>query len=237
MVESGLGGLMLLSGTEGYRTIAAVLDPWPDDALAEAIAMVRDRGLLWNDGVAPGWASRLSALGVKPYVRQTFRVPLEAIVFKPEREDDARIVPWEKRFAAEVVAIAREQAHTLDGWFLTLPAPPTAAACESAMAAGLERLIPEASFAAVGGDRVLGHILATEDDSGRALLFDLAVRREAQWRGLPRRLVQSWERALLAAGRREMIFLTTDGNRPVHRLFDRAWIARAEESRGGYWLA
>jgi ribosomal protein S18 acetylase RimI-like enzyme len=242
--DQALVGGLLLEGSREHRTVLATLGAVTDADLTRLIEALqaRTKAITYDTDTGPTWQSVLAPLGFRPFVRQTFVQDLGLVEFRDLPETALTLTPWKDSDREAIVALlATANVGTLDGLFLTMPEWPSEAACAGvldALLAGTDgRFLPWASFVARDGAALRGVILAVESEPGRqALLFDLAVHPAARGQNLSRRLVHTMQRALLAHGFSELLFMTMAENTPVQHLFRREEIVRLEESGGGYWI-
>lgn len=242
--EAELLGGLLLEGSREHRTVLASLGALEDDMLPRLFAALQTRtsAVTFDAETGPDWLGALAPLGFKPFVRQTFVQDLSIVDFRDLPETTLDVRPWDDGDRQAVVALlATANVGTLDGLFLTMPEWPSEAACarvlDALLAGGDGRFLPQASFVAREGAALRGVVLAVESEPARqALLFDLAVHPAARGQNLSRRLVHTMQRALMAVGYRELLFMTMAENTPVQHLFRREEIVGLEESRGGYWI-
>lgn len=235
---------LLLEGSKDHRTVIAELGTLEGSELNAVMGVLqgRTRAVTFDADLGADWAERLEPLGFKPFVRQTFVQDQALVEYRDVPEGSLVLEPWDDSHREPVVALlAAANAGTLDGLFLTMPDWPSPEACAAAldtMLSGREgHFLPWASFVAREGEAFRGVILGVESEPGRqALLFDLAVHPAARGQNLSRRLVHAQQRALVAHGFSELLFMTMAENTPVQRLFRREEIVKYEESRGGYWI-
>lgn len=242
--DAALVGGLLLEGSREHRTVLAALGTVTDADLTRLMAALQARtsAITYDADTGPTWQEPLAPLGFQPFVRQTFVQELARVEFRDLPDTAVALTPWEDGDREAIVALlATANVGTLDGLFLTMPEWPSETACAGvldALLAGTDgRFLPWASFVAREGEALRGVILAIESEPGRqALLFDLAVHPAARGQNLSRRLVHTMQRALVAHGFSELLFMTMAENTPVQRLFRREEIVRLDESAGGYWI-
>lgn len=235
---------LLYQEGHGLATVLAWLGPDPgDEGLCAAIATLQSThlALVWNESCGPDWPHRLRALGARPYALQTFVQDLTRVPFRALAETGVAIGPWQSSDKEAVIRLVVEaNCAMLPGLFLALPDAPR----PKQLDASLRRLLDGdsgdwlrwASRIARMDGLVVGAVLAIRRDE-RPFLYELATHASVRGRHVGLHLVQALQHALLAAGEREMGFITTDTNTPVHRMFTPDEIMASEESRGGYWLA
>ena len=242
--DGALTGL-LAQGGEGCWALVAALGA--DDEAAQIAAFealtAGARLVVWDAEAAPGWLPRFAAQGARPFERREMVQALDRARPHALMADPAlAIVPWPGGEAGEAAldALAAASEATLNGVFLTTPAPPTRAAVRQALAnmlASPERPFrPDASFLALHGGRPVGVVLAIAGSApGELLLLDLLVASEARGRGVARHLVAALQAAAAAAGDTHVRFLTLGHNDPVLRLFHADELTLCEGRRYGCW--
>lgn len=217
-------GVLLAQNTGGHRSVAVVAGAFEGEALREAIAplMADAAALSWPSELAPDWADRLADLGVRRFEQQHWVNRLDVVLPRLAGEPpDPAIAPWDASRLDEVIAlIGAANAGSVAGFMLSLPYPPTRSAIEAqarAMLAEGGSLLPEASFLYLLDGAVAGAVLIVALPDGPTL-YELVVAPLTRGRGAGKHLVHAAQRALHAAGHREMRFWTTDTNAPVHRI-------------------
>lgn len=234
---------LLLERHDRCLTILATDGAWDGEALREVFTRLMDEAevIMFDPAIAPDWLPQLEPLGFRGFERRTFVQAVQRAYLQPMPPTHLSLTPWEPRFTAPVAALLAEaNAGTLDGLFLTMPLLPTPAACEQTLTRLLEggegQFLPWASVVALDGEKLVGVLLAVETGDRQATLFEIAITPEARGQNLSRRLVQAYQRAIIARGYTELQFLTTSENPQVHRLFLPEEIIRQETNRGAYWL-
>ena len=244
--DGALTGL-LAQGGEGCWVLATGLGaPDPAARLAAFEALTDGaRLIVWDDEAEPTWLTQLAAHGARAFERREL-VQVLALARHPDLPADPALTlaPWPTGPEAEALldTLAEASAGTLNGVFLTTPAPPTRAAVRRVLAAALaspERPFrPDASFVARLDGRPIGMVLALAGaEPDEVLLFDLFVSPEARGRGVARRLVMALQAAALATGGLHLRFLTLGHNDPVWRLFHADELRESACRRYGAWQA
>lgn len=242
--DGTLAGL-LAQGGEGCWVLAASLgSAEPAARLAAFDALTADaRLVVWDDEGEPAWLPLFAARGATPFERREMVQVVARARHHALPEDPAlTLAPWQAGPEAEAVldALAAASAATLNGVFLTTPAPPTRAAVRKVLGEALvsaERPFrPDASFVARLDGRPIGVVLTLAGAApGEVLLFDLLVAPEARGRGVARRLIMALQEAVVAAGDSHIRFLTLGHNDPVLKLFHADELDASEARRYARW--
>ncbi len=176
---------------------------------------------------APGLAT---VPGARAIARRAYRQDLARVPAPEPWPPGLVLAPWDASAIPLHVAVAT---GTVGGFYLTDPAPPTAARFHAAFEA-LGGIVPGASFVARLGEVVQGALVCVAGETaGEADLFDLVVAPEARSQGLARHLVRAWQAGLVAGGYATARFVTTADHAVVHRLFTPEEILDMEEAPGG----
>lgn len=238
-----LVGALLLSGSRQHQTVAAQVGQVPPEVLAPALALAQRElwAITWSEGLPEGWETWLVPAGFAPFERGAYVQDLARVPLAADAEPDPEIRPWEDRdFEPTSKLVGQANEGTLDGLIFTEPEWPSAATCRFELArmraGGEDTFMPEASFVAFEGERLLGAVVTVRKPSGRALLYELAVSPAAQGRRLGLRLVRTLQRRLLALGIREMEYATTANNAAVQRMFTPDELVSYEGQLGAYWI-
>ena len=244
--DGGLAGLVAQGGG-GTWILATGLGAWEPEAIAAAFDVLAAdaRLVVWDDAAQPAWLPGLASRGARPFERRHLLQDLSR-VRHPDLPADAglALTPWAAGPEAEAVldALARASQDTLNGVFLTTPAPPTYDAVRRTLAnavAGEGRaFLPAASFVARRDGRPVGVVLAVAGDQPtEVILFDLLVDPAARGQGIARRLVMALQAAARAGGRDRLRFCTHGHNDPVLRLFHPEELLESERRTYGFWAA
>lgn len=216
----------------------------PESALLLGVAELRasSDGLIWDEGALGIAAEKLDALGFRLLLRQVFTQELARVPAADALPDDLEVLPLGPETRAEARALfARTHAMSVEGLYATLPDAPSVARCEAAfdqyLSGQLGAPAPSACVVVRTGGKVVGVICcAATETPGTAILLGLAVDPTVRGRGLSRVLVRRAQHALKASGFQRMLFLTTDRNAPVHRLFTLDEIVETETFPTRIWF-
>ena len=214
-----------------------------EGALLQGLAALRDSSdaLLWDEGTLRVEPAALDGLGYTLLQRQAFTQELARV---PVAEDppDLEVSPLTDSVLGEARELfGRTHAMNVEGMYTTFPERPTQEKCEAAFDGYLSGAegppVPSACVVIRSQGRVVGVICCAADETeGTAILLGLAVDPSERGRGLSRVLVRRAQRALLASGFPRMLFLTTDRNTPVHRLFTPEEIVATETFPARVWF-
>jgi ribosomal protein S18 acetylase RimI-like enzyme len=244
VVQRSHGGaaVVVLSEREDWRQVLLTHGAAP--ALHAAIKELRSssEAMIWDEGVVKLEPATLDELGFRLLERQTFtqelsRVPLD----HPEPPELEVQVLTKADHAAARLVFAATHAMNIEGLYTTWPHPPTLERCAMAfddyLAGVLGEVVPTACVVTKLEGKVVGVICcAKTDQADTGVLLGLGVDPAGRGKGLSRILVRRAQRALKAAGFARMLFLTTDRNTPVHRLFTAEEIISTETSPARLWL-
>ena len=216
----------------------------PESALLLGLHELRavSEGLIWDDGAMAIAPEKLDELGFRLLLRQVFTQELAWVPAPEPLADDLEVVPLEAAVLPEARNLfARTHAMSVEGLYATLPDAPSVGRCEEAFDEYLsgERgaPVPAACVAVRCGGKVVGVICcAATETEGTAALLGLAVDPAVRGRGLSRVLVRRAQQGLKASGFLRMLFLTTDRNAPVHRLFTLDEIIETETFPTRIWF-
>ena len=216
----------------------------PESALLLGVAELRaaSDGLIWDEGALGIAAEKLDALGFRLLLRQVFTQELARVPAADPLPDDLEVLPLGPQTLAEARSLfARTHAMSVEGLYATLPDAPSVARCEAAFDEYLsgQHGAPVAPACVVVriGQKVVGVICcAATETEGTGILLGLAVDPTVRGRGLSRVLVRRAQHALQASGFQRMLFLTTDRNAPVHRLFTLDEIIETETFPTRIWF-
>lgn len=233
---------VIFSDRDGWRQVE--LARGPASALLQGLEQLRERStaLLWEEGDVPAEGATLDARGFRQLLRQVFTQDLSRVPMQhPEPPDlEVRVMTTGDRSAAREL-FARTHAHSVEGMYTTWPKPPTVERCaaefDTYLSGAQGEVVATACVVVCAGERLVGVICcAATDTEGTAALLGLAVDPEVRGKGLSRILVRRAQRALKEAGFARMLFLTTDRNAPVHRLFTPEEIVSTETFPIRLWL-
>lgn len=216
----------------------------PESALLMGVAELRSSsdGLIWDDGALSIASEKLDALGFRLLLRQVFTQELARVPAPDELPGDLEVQLLGETTRAQARSLfARTHAMSVEGLYATLPDAPSLARCEAAFDEYLSGqhgapVAPACVVVCLGG-KVVGVICcAATETEGTAILLGLAVDPTVRGRGLSRVLVRQAQQALKASGFQRMLFLTTDRNAPVHRLFTLDEIVETETFPTRIWF-
>lgn len=239
---SGGAAVVVSSGPTNWRQVLAAHGP--PAALVAALEELRaqSEAMIWDEDVVPLDAAALEGLRFSLVERQSFtqdltRVPLEE---PPPAELEVRVLGKDDLQSARQV-FAATHVMTVAGLYTTLPHPPTLERCalefDGYLSGKQGEVVPSACVVTKLEGKVVGVICcAKTDQEDMGVLLGLGVDPAVRGKGLSRVLVRSAQRALKAAGFSKMLFATTDGNLPVHRLFTPEEILATETWRARLWL-
>lgn len=216
----------------------------PESALLLGVAELRavSDGLIWDEGTLGIASEKLDELGFRLLLRQVFTQELARVPPPDPLADDLEVFPLGPPVQAEARNLfARTHAMSVEGLYATLPEAPSMARCEAAFDEYLSGQhgapVPPACVVVRSAGKVVGVICcAATQTEGTAILLGLAVDPEVRGRGLSRVLVRQAQHALKASGFQRMLFLTTDRNAPVHRLFTLDEIVSTETFPTRIWF-
>jgi len=199
--------------------------------------------LLWDEGVVKLEDATLDGLGFRLLHRQVFTQELARVPLADPEPAELEVLPLSRAVHGEARSLfGRTHAMSIDGLYATLPEAPSVQNCEAAFDGYLEgggqgAHVPSACVVIRSQGRIVGVICcAATKTAGTAVLLGLAVDPSERGRGLSRVLVRRAQRALKAAGFERMLFLTTDRNTPVHRLFTADEIVSTETFPARLWF-
>ena len=216
----------------------------PQSALLAGLAELRasSDALIWDEGAVQIEGPTLDALGHRLLERQVFTQELARVPLTDPEPTDLEIFPLGDAVRAEARSLfGRTHAMSVEGLYATLPEAPTLEQCESAFDAYLAgpkaAPVPSACVVIRSEGRIVGVICcAATQTEGTAILLGLAVDPAVRGRGLSRILVRRAQRELKAKRFERMLFLTTDRNTPVHRLFTAEEIISTETFPARLWF-
>jgi len=168
-------------------------------------------------------------------VQEIARVP-EAPVDVPE---PFRLIDWDASRDPEAAALlSASNQGTIDGLFLCFPDLPEPEAClarlEAIRGGQFGAFLPEVSAMVLEGDRLVGLLLATLGAPGEVFLYELALSREVQRRGLAPMLIRRLQETSRVRGHTGIRFMWCDRNRAVRKLFPPETII--SETRDPWWI-
>lgn len=226
----------------GWRQVVA--GHGPESALLEGLAELRGTsdGLFWDEGALKIDGAKLEAAGHRLVERQVFTQALARVPVPGPVASGYEVLPLAGAVVAEARRLfAKTHAMNVEGLYTTLPEAPTLARCEAAFdgyIAGAHGMpVASASVVVRSQDRTVGVICcAATEIEGTAALLGLAVDPSERGRGLSRVLVRCAQHGLKTSGFERMLFLTTDRNAPVHRLFTPEEIVATETFLARLWF-
>lgn len=245
--EGGLRGFAFLPG-DAIRVLTALYtkDPADRQALLDAaiaplqlssdVAALMAPERLGEVSLAEGLATlgfqRIERIDM---VQELSRVPPAPV----EVPEPFRLCDWDPaRDPEAAVLLSRSNQGTIDGLFLCFPDLPDPAACLKRLSAIREgqfgEFLPDVSGMVLEGDRLVGLLLATRSGPKEVFLYELALRKEVQNRGLAPVLIRRLQEATRARGLEGIRFMWCDFNRSVRKLFPPASIMA--ESRDAWWV-
>lgn len=216
----------------------------PQSALLAGLVELRatSEALIWDEQAVRIEGTRLDELGFRRMERQVFTQELSRVPAPDPDPADFQVAPLGDADVSEARSLfGRTHAASVEGLYATLPHEPTLTQCEAAfdgyLSGSLGAVVPAACVAVRRKGSVVGVICcAAGEDEGTGVLLGLAVDPSQRGRGLSRVLVRRAQQALLASGFQRMLFLTTDRNTPVHRLFTLDEIISTETFPTRLWL-
>ncbi|PZR07877.1 MAG: hypothetical protein DI536_26300 [Archangium gephyra] len=221
-----------------------VLGRGAQPALLDAVTALRESSdaLLWNEADVNIDGPTLDANGFRELTRQVFTQDLSKVPRDFEPAPDLELAPLRGAAIADARSLfAQTHANSAEGLYCTWPDEPTVRQCgrvfERFLSGEDGATVPGACVVVLLERKVVGVIAcAASSTKGTATLLALAVDPRVRGRGLSRVLVRHAQRALFEAGFGRMLFLTTDANAPVHRLFTPEEIVSTETSKLRLWL-
>lgn len=252
-LESGELCAVLSRSADGPAVIAAnALGTWrqlpaahgPESALLLGLEELRgsSEALIWDEGTVAISAEKLDALGFRLLERQVFTQRLDRVPGAEPQETGFELVALTDAVRGHARRLfGRTHAMSVEGLYVTLPQAPTAQQCEAAfegyLAGDQGAPVEPACVVARSQGRVVGVICCAESgEPGTAILLGLAVDPAERGRGLARVLVRRAQGQLRAHGFERMLFLTTDRNAPVHRLFTSEEVVSVQTFPARLWL-
>ncbi|MGV3623462.1 MAG: GNAT family N-acetyltransferase [Archangium sp.] len=229
--ESGKWRQLVLGRGEPAAVLAAV------NALRES-----SDALLWAADDVNVDGPTLDANGFHALTRQVFTQDLAKVPRDFQPAADLEIAPLKGAAVADARSLfAQTHASSAEGLYCTWPVEPTVRQCgvvfERFLSGADGAPVPGACVVVLFERKVVGVIVCAETEKkGTATLLGLAVDPKVRGRGLSRVLVRHAQRALFDAGFARMLFLTTDANAPVQRLFTPEEIISTETSTLRLWL-
>jgi GNAT superfamily N-acetyltransferase len=150
-----------------------------------------------------------------------------------------RLIDWDAERDAEAASLlSASNQGTIDGLFLCLPELPTREACLARLASIREGhfgdFLPDVSAMVLEGERIVGLLLATRSGPDEVFLYELALGRDVQGRGLAPMLIRRLQEASRARGLKGIRFMWCDRNRAVRKLFPPETIVT--ETREPWWI-
>ncbi len=251
-LEAGELRAILARSTDGVATTVMnergawrhlVAGAGPESALLVALTELRacSDALIWDEGALKIESATLDGLGYRLLERQIFTQDLSLVPLSTDPAD-LEVFPLEDSVRPEARALfSRTHAMSVEGLYATLPEAPTPEQCEIAFEAYLSgkqgAAVASACVVIRAEARIVGVICcAATQNEGTAVLLGLAVDPSVRGRGLSRVLVRRAQRELKASGFARMLFLTTDRNAPVHRLFTAEEIISIETFPARVWF-
>lgn len=221
-----------------------VLGRGPQPAVLNAIIALREMSdaLLWNEADVNVDGATLDSNGFGELTRQVFTQDLAKVPRDFQPAPDLEIAPLRGAAVADARSLfAQTHANSAEGLYCTWPDEPTVRQCGIAFERYLSgedgATVPGACVVVLFERKVVGVIAcAASSTKDTATLLALAVDPRVRGRGLSRVLVRHAQRALFDAGFARMLFLTTDANAPVQRLFTPEEIISTETSKLRLWL-
>jgi GNAT superfamily N-acetyltransferase len=235
-------GVVVLSERGTWRQV--LIARGPESSLLAGLTELRSssEALMWDEDALQVESSKLDALGFRLLHRQVFTQELARVPMEHPDPGDLEVALLEEGDRAGARKLfALTHATSVEGLYATWPLPPTVEECGVAfdgyLGGVLGAVVPTACVVVRNQGRVVGVICcAFTDDRDEAILLGLAVDPAERGRGLSRILVRRAQKALKAAGFARMLFLTTDRNTPVHRLFTLEEIIKTETFPTRLWL-
>lgn len=150
-----------------------------------------------------------------------------------------RLIDWESAYEPVAAHLLSESTlGTVDGLFLCFPDLPTPEACRARLqeirSGRFGGFLPDVSAMVLDGDRLVGVLLATRSGPDEVFLYELALDREAQGRGLAPLLIRRIQAGARAHGLGGIRFMWCDLNRAVRKLFPVETIVT--ETREPWWI-
>lgn len=150
-----------------------------------------------------------------------------------------RLIDWNAERDAEAAGLlAASNQGTTDGLFLCFPELPTPEACLARVTAIRDGLfgefLPDVSAMVLDGERIVGLLLATRSGPDEVFLYELALSRDVQGRGLAPMLIRRLQETSRVRGLQGIRFMWCDRNRAVRKLFPPETIVT--ETREPWWI-
>ncbi len=235
-------GVLVVDDRGSWRQVVAA--GGPESALLAGLHELRStsEALVWDEDCVKLAPATLDELGFRLLLRQVFTQDLSKVPLNQPEPEGLEVSPLGDSELAESRALfARTHAMSVEGLYATLPRAPTAEHCGVAfdgyLSGALGVPVPSACVVIRNEGRVVGVICcATSEEKDTGTLLGLAVDPATRGKGLSRVLVRRAQRALYAAGFGKMLFLTTDRNAPVHRLFTLEEIVKTQTFPTRLWL-
>ena len=240
--SGGAPAVLVLTERDDWRQV--LIAHGERASLLAAIKALRDQSeaIIWDEGVVAFEPATLDELGFRLLERQTFTQELSRVpLAHPEPPELEVLVLGKADYAAARQVFAATHALNIEGLYTTWPHPPTLERCAIAfdeyLSGALGEVVPSACVVTKLEGKVVGVICCAKgDEADTGVLLGLGVDPAGRGKGLSRILVRRAQRALQAAGFSKMLFLTTDRNTPVHRLFTPEEIVATESFPVRLWL-
>ncbi len=234
--------VMVVDDRGSWRQVVAA--GGPESALLAGLNELRltSEALVWDEDCVKIAGPTLDDLGFRLLLRQVFTQQLSRVPFDQPEPAGLEVSPLRDTDRAESRALfARTHAMSVEGLYATLPQAPNEAQCGLAfdgyLNGALGASVASACVVVRSEGRVVGVICcAASEEKDTGTLLGLAVDPSQRGKGLSRVLVRRAQRALYAAGFAKMLFLTTDRNAPVHRLFTLEEIVKTQTFPTRLWL-
>lgn len=234
--------VMVVDDRGSWRQVVAA--GGPESALLAGLNELRltSEALVWDEDCVKIAGPTLDDLGFRLLLRQVFTQQLSRVPFDQPEPAGLEVSPLRDTDRAESRALfARTHAMSVEGLYATLPQAPNEAQCGLAfdgyLNGALGASVASACVVVRSEGRVVGVICcAASEEKDAGTLLGLAVDPSQRGKGLSRVLVRRAQRALYAAGFAKMLFLTTDRNAPVHRLFTLEEIVKTQTFPTRLWL-
>lgn len=187
-----------------------------------------------------GLSVELQNIGFERLVRLEMVQALELHEWREiELPEGYRLESWRPEFMPQAASLlARESRGTREGLFLCFPEPATDEACQNLLhrltAGEMGPFLNDATGVLLKANEVVGVALMFSPSEEESMLWELAIAREHQSKGLAPALISHLQWGTRNAGLKRIRFVYCERNRAIRRLFAPRTIV--SELREPLWL-